>query len=81
MGAVLLTSVELQAPHWIFGLPCELISAAAKNESWRMERMENISSGEEGLSLCTKKAALNVPRTLGQSKGLESECPLGLSYN
>lgn len=42
MGAVLLTSVVLQGPHWILDFPYELVLAALKKESWRMDRMENI---------------------------------------
>jgi hypothetical protein len=51
MDAVLLTSVALQGPHWIFGLPCELTLAPAKKGGWRMGRMENIWGDDKRLWL------------------------------
>lgn len=42
MGMLLLTSVALQAPHWISSLLFELGVAAPRRKSCRMERKEII---------------------------------------
>ena len=51
MGTRLLTSVALQAPHWIPGLLFELGVVAAKKESCRMERKKTIRGNKEDLPI------------------------------
>jgi hypothetical protein len=51
MGAVLLTSVELQEPHRILGLACGRKLAEMNKGSWRMDRMGNILGTIKGSSL------------------------------
>jgi hypothetical protein len=51
MDTRLLTSVALQAPHWISGLLFELGVVAVKKESCRMERKETIRGNKEVLPI------------------------------
>jgi hypothetical protein len=39
---VLLASVSLQVPYWIFGVLGRLDMAGAREENWRMQRREVI---------------------------------------
>jgi hypothetical protein len=56
MGMVLGTSVELQAPHKICGVPFRLALGALKNESCSILRKETIWGVEELVDLVLRSA-------------------------